>query len=109
MNTSGPDPEELKLGERLRSARPVPALPPRFGEHVWRRIEATSDLAAPASALMNRLEAWARLVLRPRVAFAAAAILVVTGVLLGSRTNPDFPPKDAQTRYVAAVVPHVLH
>jgi len=108
MSTPRQDSEDLKLSERLRSARPAPALPPRFGEHVWRRIETTSDLAQPANT-PNWLESLARLILRPRVAFATAAVLVIAGALLGSRDNPDFAHKNAQTRYVAAVVPHVLH
>ena len=108
MNSPHQDSEDLKLSESLRCARPTPALPPRFGEHVWRRIEATSDLAAPTST-PNWLETLATFILRPRVAFAAVAVLVGAGALMGSRTNSDFAHKDAQTRYVAAVVPHVLH
>ena len=108
MNGTRPDAEDRELSAQLRSARPTPARPPGFGERVWRRIEATSDLAAPAVP-SNWLETLAALILRPRVAFAAVAVLVVAGALLGARGGGDFAHKDAQIRYVAAVVPHALH
>jgi len=108
MNVPRQSGEDPKLSEQLRRARPAPALPPRFGEHVWRRIEATSDLPSPVVSL-NWFETLAAFILRPRVACATAAVLIIAGALLGSRDNADFTHKNAQTRYVAAVVPHVLH
>jgi hypothetical protein len=108
MNDAPLNPEDLKLRERLQTARPSPALPPRFGEHVWRRIEA-ADAPVGITREPVWLESLVALILRPRFAFATAALLVIAGGLLGTRGGADFARKDAQARYVAAVAPHALH
>jgi hypothetical protein len=91
-----------KLQELLRTARTAPALPPRFQENVWRRIE---DAEAPARA-ESWLDALAALVLRPRFAFAAAAVLLLAGVLAGTMDGRQVARHDAQMNYLAAVAPH---
>ena len=83
-----PDPtrraSDARLGALLRESRVSPALPPRFQEGVWRRIE---EAAAPVKATggITWLDALAALVLRPRFALATAAVLMVAGALLGVR------------------------
>ena len=107
-----PDPgsaeaSDLKLGALLRASRASPALPPRFHEGVWRRIE---KAAAPAKSNggIAWLDALAALVLRPRLALATAAVLMVAGALLGVRDGNQMAHQDAQARYLAAVAPQSL-
>jgi hypothetical protein len=106
-----PDPgsagaSDAKLGALLRASRVSPALPPRFHEGVWRRIE---KAAAPAKSNgITWLDALAALVLRPRLALATAAVLMVAGALLGVRDGNQMAHQDAQARYLAAVAPHSL-
>ena len=91
--------EDSKLSGWLRESRVTPALPPRFQENVWRRIEAA---AAPKKS-GNWLDALAALILRPRLAFAGVALLLLTGTLLGAQSGVQTARHAAQMRYVAAV------
>jgi hypothetical protein len=94
-----------KLGALLRASRTAPALPPRFQDNVWRRIE---DAEAPASSGLSWLDALAALVLRPRFALAIATTLVLVGVLLGAYDGTQVARHDAQARYIALVAPNPL-
>ncbi|MGA2240578.1 MAG: hypothetical protein ABSH11_00855 [Verrucomicrobiota bacterium] len=98
---------DARLGALLRNSRVSPTLPPRFREGVWRRIEET---AAPAKATggITWLDALAALVLRPRLAVATAAVLMVAGALLGVRDGNQMAHQDAQARYLAVVAPNSL-
>jgi len=98
------NPDDTKLREVLRAARPSPALPPRFKENVWRRIE---DAEAPVKS-ESWLDALATLVLRPRFALATAAALIVVGALLGVREGNLAANQTAQEQYLAAVAPTSL-
>lgn len=98
------NPDDNKLGALLHESRVSPSLPPRFQENVWRRIE---DAEAPAKS-GSWLDALAGLVLRPRVAYATLAVLVLAGVLLGAREGTQIAKQDAQARYVALVAPNSL-
>jgi len=93
---------DSKLTALLRDARPSPALPSRFQQNVWRRIE---DAAAPAQS-ESWLDALAALILRPRFAVAAAAVLLLAGVFAGMADGRQFARHDAQMNYLAAVAPH---
>jgi hypothetical protein len=95
------NPEDTKLGALLRESRGSPALPPRFQENVWRRIE---DAEAPAQA-ESWIEALAALILRPRFAYAAAAVLLLAGTLAGTLEGRQAARHDAQLNYLAAVAP----
>ena len=78
-----PEPNDAKFGTLLRASRVAPALPPRFREGVWRRIE-DADAPAPSTGRIAWLDALAALVLRPRFALATVAtVLIVAGALLG--------------------------
>ena len=99
MNT-----EDIPLQTLLRQTRPAPALPPRFQQNVWRRIEDAEAPAQPAS----WLDALANLILRPRFALAAAAVLLLTGVFAGTLVGRLMVLHDAQMNYLASVAPHVL-
>ncbi len=107
MRNENINPEDAKLGALLRESRGALPLPPRFKESVWRRIE---DAEAPTRATGNLawLDALAALVLRPRFALAAAAVLIVAGATLGVREGNQMAHQDAQARYLAAVAPNSL-
>ena len=106
MTTNNPTPDDAKLSSLLRESRVAPGLPPRFQENVWRRIaDAEADKGAESPTWLNDLIAW---VLRPRLAFAAVAVLVVAGALLGLREGSQLARHEAQVRYLAAVAPNTL-
>jgi hypothetical protein len=98
------NPSDNKFSEVLRAARPSPSLPPRFQENVWRRIE---DAEAPAKS-DSWLDALAALVLRPRLAYATVAMLMLAGVLLGTYHGAQNAKQTEQARYLAAVAPDSL-
>ena len=93
-----------ELGALLREARVSPALPPRFQENVWHRIENAEAPVKPASWL-DTLADW---ILRPRLAIAATAALVLAGVLMGTVEGAQTARHAAQARYVASVAPNSL-
>lgn len=99
------NPEDAKLQQLLRGNGPAPSLPPRFQENVWRRIE---DAEAPAKPT-TWLDALAAFILRPRLAFAAIAVLMLAGILLGAREGVQAARHEAQARYVASVTPGTFH
>ena len=104
MNKENTYPADEKLGALLRESRVSPALPPRFQENVWRRIE---DAEAPAKSggSIAWLEALVALMLRPRFACATVAALMVCGILLGTHSGAQIARHDAEARYVASVSP----
>ena len=104
-----PDPgaSDARLGTLLRESRVSPALPPRFQEGVWRRIE-EAEAPARATGGLGWMNALAALVLRPRFALATAAVLIVAGTLLGVRDGSQMAKQDAQARYLAVVAPNSL-
>ena len=101
------NPADEKLGALLRESRTFPALPPRFQENVWRRIE---NAAAPVKSVesITWLEALVALVLRPRFAYATVATLMLAGVLLGAYNGAQTARHYAEARYVASVAPNPL-
>ena len=98
------NPNDSKLSDLLRESRQSPALPPRFQENVWRRIE---DAEAPVES-GSWLDAFAALVLRPRFAFATVTALVLAGVLLGTYEGAHTTRQHEQERYLALVAPDSL-
>jgi hypothetical protein len=104
MNTNI-NPDDMKLSALLRQSRPSPSLPLRFQENVWRRIE-DSEASVKSDAW---LDALAALVLRPRFALIAAAVLVMAGALLGVREGDRTAQIDAQAQYMTAVAPPAMH
>ena len=104
MKENNLHPDDLQISTLLRQARVAPALPPRFQQNVWRRIE---DAEAPAKS-ESWLDSLAALILRPRLAFATLAVLVFAGGLLGAYDGSQTARHDAQARYVASVAPSSL-
>ena len=107
MNKQNFNPDEAQLGTLLREARATPSLPPRFQENVWRRIE-SAEARNTYLGDSNWLDALVGWVLRPRLAFAVAAVLVLTGVGLGWNKGEQLVRQDAQARYLTAVAPNSL-
>ena len=99
---------DAPLSTLLRAARPTPSLPPRFQENVWRRVEQAeaSGAVMESGRWLNAVANW---LVRPRLAFAVATMLVLVGVGLGLNHGVQQARADAQARYVAAVAPSVLH
>jgi hypothetical protein len=99
MNTNDP-----KLSALLRESRLSPALPPRFQQNVWRRIETAE---APVKS-ESWLDALAALILRPKFAFVTVAVLLGVGIVFGTMDGSQAARHDAQARYIAAVAPNSL-
>jgi hypothetical protein len=93
--------EDPQVSALLRQARVSPALPPRFQQSVWRRIE---DAEAPAKSA-TWLDTLASFILRPRFAVAAATVLLLAGVLAGALQGREVARHDAQMNYLASVAP----
>jgi hypothetical protein len=107
MNKENINPDDARLSALLHTSRATPALPPRFQEGVWRRIE-EADAPVKTTGGIAWLDALAALVLRPRLALATAAVLIVAGALLGVRDGNQMAHQDAQARYLAVVAPNSL-
>ena len=104
MKETDSHPDAAKLSALLREARVSPALPSRFQQNVWRRIEDAEAPAKPAS----WLDALAALILRPRLALTASVVLLVAGIFLGIRQGEQAARQEAQAHYLAAVAPNSL-
>lgn len=108
MKKENSSPADKKLGALLRESRATPALPPRFQENVWRRIEDAEAPVITSGESITWLEALAALILRPRFAYAAFAVLTLGGILLGAHSGVQTARHDAEARYVASVAPNSL-
>jgi hypothetical protein len=104
MNQNLDSDKDLKA--LLSEWRPEGTLPPRFGENVWRRIEADHGTAT----LWQIARTWIeRSLARPAVAFAYCAVLISTGVGLGSwRGHEESAEMQAQlqARYIQSISPY---
>ena len=105
MNEPNLNPDDTKLSRLLRDSRESPPLAPRFQQDVWRRIEDGEEREAGGPAWLERLAEW---VLRPKLAFAAVVALVLAGAWLGASNGAHAARQNAQSRYVASVVPDLL-
>lgn len=106
MNSNNPNPDDPKLTSLLREFRVAPSLPPRFQEQVWRRIadgEADNNAGSP-----GWLEAAITFLLRPRLAVATLAALVIAGALIGTHDGNLLARHNAEARYLASVAPNSL-
>ena len=107
MNTDSSEPDEARLRDLLRDARPAPPLPPRFQEAVWRRIEkaeATSEATSPVAWLDRLVER----LLRPRFALAGITALLLVSGLAGLLSGTETAKQTAQARYLSAVAPSTV-
>ena len=97
------NPDDAKLGALLRESRDNPSLSPRFQENVWLRIE-----KAESKSSVQWLDTLAGWLVRPRLAFAIASVVVLMGVGLGWNNGEQQAQSEAQSRYLAAVAPNAL-
>ena len=104
MKENNLHPADPQISALLRESRVSPSLPPRFQQNVWRRIEDAEAPAKPAS----WLDALAAMILRPRFAVAAAAVLLLAGVSAGTLEGRQVARHDAQMTYLASVAPQSL-
>jgi hypothetical protein len=107
MNKENINPDDARLSTLLCASRMAPTLPPRFQEGVWRRIE-EAEAPVKITGSIAWLDELAALVLRPRLAMATAAVLMVAGALLGMRDGNQTAHQDAEARYLAVVAPNSL-
>lgn len=98
------EPDDLGLRAVLRESRPAAALPARFQEGVWRRIE-RAELLAEASP-GSWLDRWVERLLRPRLALGGLVALLVVSGFAGVLSGTVSAKHAAQERYLAAVAPH---
>lgn len=107
MNLNDSESGNTRLRALLRESGPSPPLPPRFQADVWRRIERGEirAVAAPREAWLNALAAWT---LRPRLAVASIAAVLLAGLVLGALSGASLARQEAQSRYLTAVAPNPL-
>lgn len=97
--------ENARLTALLHESRPMPALPPRFAEGVWRRIEESEATLFPS----QRTGWFDRLVvqiLRPRFILPGLAALLVAGSLLGAHDASQMAKRVSLERYLVSVAPN---
>jgi len=99
--------KEDRLKYVLHQARPDPALPPRFQETVWRRIE-RDELEPRWPAALSRLERLVTLLLRPRLAIAGAVAMLLLGGVMGVMDGFADARHAARDQYVASVAPYAI-
>ena len=98
------EPNDERLRTLLRDSRPGPPLPPRFQEAVWRRIE-RAEAPSEAPHLAEWLDHAAAWLLRPRLALAGVAAVLLVGISLGLLQGTHLADERAKQQYLAAVSP----
>ena len=100
--------EESQLCEVLRHWRVDAALPPRFQERVWQRIERRET--QPAAGLwVPLLREIAAALARPRLAVSYVTVLLAAGLLAGrwqARATNERVAQDLSARYVQMLDPY---
>jgi hypothetical protein len=96
-------PGDEKLAKLLRASRPVAELPPGFQNNVWRRIETEEQ---PKAGLVELLAGW---FLRPKLATAGLAAVVLLAAGAGAMHGMKFGEREARDRYVSSVDPSYSH
>ncbi len=104
MNPSPPDADDANLRVLLQQAHPATALPPRFQEDVWRRLDRAQPPRA-ATAPRPWLEWIFPGVRHPAYAAVGAGLLMLAGTVWGTEAGTDQLRRAEQVRYLAAVSP----
>lgn len=102
--TDKSEPRDVSLRAWLRAARPDPPLPPRFQEGVWRRIDNASTTRG-ARSVAGWVDRAVASLLRPRLALAGLAVLLLLGTTIGVVQGMDLAQEMAKQRYLTAVNP----
>jgi hypothetical protein len=110
MKIIPPNETDPALSAVLREWKPAGALPPRFREQVWQRIErAEAKETLPAQA-WGRMQEWiATLLPRPALALAYVTVLLVVGATVGwneARHETTRVTSELGARYAQAVDPY---
>lgn len=108
MKAQQSDPNDTALSRVLRDWKVEAALPPRFQEMVWRRLE-RSDAKAPfwGSLLVRSSAALAR----PTLATSYLAVLLLAGLLAGywqGRVANAHAEAQLSALYVQAIDPYQM-
>ncbi|MDA0576939.1 MAG: hypothetical protein O3B24_02450 [Verrucomicrobia bacterium] len=103
-HTQQHDIDDRTLDALLRRSRPAATVPPDFHQRAWQRIE-RNNAHAGALAFGVWLDQLAEVLLRPRIALAALATLMVLSGTAGTLSGNVTVRQAALERYVAAVVP----
>ena len=98
---------QTDLSGLLQEWRVTSALPPRFGEQVWKRIERPE---APGISLVDALRGWFAMVFaRSAFAMVYVSVLLIAGLTVGfmqaNQKTADWD-RQLQTRYVQSVDPY---
>lgn len=102
MNSREDNKADDALSALLHTARPVPEVPADFAHAVWRRIEQTE---ASERAGWGWLDRWVEWLIRPRMAMAGLALVVVISGAAGMMSGTAVARQTALHRYLAAVSP----
>ena len=94
MNTT-----DAHLDALLRQSRPSPAVPQNFNHAVWQRIK-----HAKSNSPALWLESLTEILLRPRIALAALATLIVISATAGAYSATTTARESARDRYINTVV-----
>ena len=102
--TDQSEPSDKLLRALLRAARPAPPLPPRFQEAVWRRLESAQAprRAASVAEWLDRAAAW---LLRPGLALAGVAAMLLVGTAIGVVQGTSLADELAKQQYLSVVSP----
>ncbi len=111
MKTNEPSNQDEALRRVLKEWRTDVALPPRFQEAVWRRIELAEPVPAPiAPSLWAVIAHWIGTVLpRPALATAYVAVVLAVGVTAGwaqARLETARVKGELGERYVRVLDPY---
>ena len=111
MKTNEPSNQDEALRKVLKEWRTDVALPPRFQEAVWRRIELAEPVPAPiAPSLWAVIAHWIGTVLpRPALATAYVAVVLAVGVTAGwaqARLETARVKGELGERYVRVLDPY---
>jgi hypothetical protein len=110
MKTNQPNKDDAPLRDLLKEWKSQAALPPRFAEQVWRRIEVVEAPPAPSVSLATVFATWiATLLPRPALATAYVAVLLLIGAGVGwtqARNETARITSGLSMRYAEAVNPY---
>ena len=110
MKTNEPRDRDEPLRKLLKEWRSDAALPPRFEEAVWRRIEAESPSATAETSGWTILTRWISTMLpKPAVAASYFAVVLAIGISAGwsqAREETERVKDELAERYVRVLDPY---
>ena len=108
MKAQHSDSSNQALSSVLREWKVKAALPPRFQESVWHRIERSESGASGWKALFSR---FAIALTRPRLATSYVAALLATGLIAGywqAKVASAHAEAQLSARYVQVIDPYQM-